>query len=344
MKRTRALLTTALPIALATALLLAGCSAGGGEANTDTDASEAGGAVTVAVQSAITKDASGKDCAAAGDAVNALSITGDFGEEVSLSSPTPVTTTGLERAVLVEGDTEPFAEGENAAVAFTLINGKTGEVVNHVAASTLPNSAESVDPAFYEATRCGALGQRVAIALPVGQALGDTTPADAGFTDLETTDSFVLVFDFTRPVDQFDGCDTIAPRDKKYPEVDLGDGSSEPKITIPSCMEAPDKLEVTVLKAGTGPVVTADESIMTNYVGVKWNGAERFDGNWSETGIEFSTAQGALIDGFTQAMIGQKIGSTILVTIPPEQAYGMSGAELSGYTLTFVLQLVAKAV
>lgn len=159
--------------------------------------------------------------------------------------------------------------------------------------------------------------------------------------------SVVVVLDtvkVTGAVDQFESCEKLDPRDDKYPEVDLGDGSSEPKITIPKCMEAPKDLEVKVLKQGDGETVKADENIMTNYVGVEWNGAERFDGNWSKDGIQFSTAKGALIEGFTQAMVGQKIGSTILVTIPPELAYGVnSGNKLQNKTLTFVLQLVKKA-
>ena len=68
-----------------------------------------------------------------------------------------------------------------------------------------------------------------------------------------------------------------------------------------------------------------------------WNGAERFDGSWTDTGMAFSTAEGALIDGFRQAMIGQKIGSIILVTLPPELGYN------DGMTRTFVLQLVSAA-
>ncbi|GAA2844300.1 peptidylprolyl isomerase [Leucobacter komagatae] len=315
-----------LPTAIVGALLLTGCTTG----STTT----------------ITKDATGESCAPAGAASKSIKVTGDVGGEIKLTSKTPIEIGDkTERTVLKEGKGEVFAEGQVATANYTIFSGKTGEVVNIAPDMKFPNDpAQFVDAEWaYDAVRCGAVGQRTAIVTSVGKALGDVDPAERGFTDLKKTDAFVFVFDFTEADEVAEPCEKLEPRDEKFPEVDLGDGKSEPTITIPKCMEPPAELEVKVLEEGDGPVVAGDEKIMTNYVGVKWNGGERFDGNWSETGIEFSTAEGALIQGFTQAMVGQKIGSTVLVTIPPELGYGGSaGHELQNDTLTFVLQLVSK--
>lgn len=328
-KHTRALLTTILPAALVATMALTGCA---GSNTSSGDRTNSGGAV----KSAILKDANGKDCVASGPASDAISVSGT-GANLKLTSKTPVESKKLERSVLAEGETQPFADGVVPQVTYTIFNGKTGKVINSKEAAQIPNKAEGLDPVFYDAVRCAAPGQRAAIVVPVGVALGGADPKDAGLTDLSKTDSLVLVFDFAKPFEEFADCKNIEPRNAKFPEVDLGDGKSEPKITIPKCMKAPDKLELKVLKQGTGAVVKANQDIMTNYVGVSWNGAERFDGNWSKDGIKFSTAQGALIEGFTQAMVGQKIGSTILVTIPPKLGYN------DGMTRTFVLQLVSAA-
>jgi len=326
-KRTRALLAV-LPVTLLAAAL-AGCSAGGG----------AGGGSGQAVQSAITADASGAACSTGGAASESVSVDGEMGELLTLTSETPLPTVeGLQRSVLVEGEKTAFPAGDDARASVTIFNGKTGETINHLAAGPLPNDAEQLQGAdwAYEAVRCAAEGQRVAIVVPAGDAVGGD-PADQGFTDVAKDDPFVFVLDFLAPYDQFAECESLTPRDEQYPEVDLGDGTSEPTITIPECMEAPEELEIEVLVEGDGAVVAADQNIMTNYVGVYWNGAERFDGSWNETGVQFSTAAGALIDGFTQAMVGQKIGSTILVTVPSELGYD------DGNTRTFVLQLVGPA-
>lgn len=323
-KRTRALLAAALPMTLLAATL-AGCSAGGG-----------GGSIAT--------DASGVACVSSGSASDAIKVDGEFGESLTLASDTPVSAGEVQRSVLIEGDGVVFAEGQSTTASYTIFNGKTGEVINSMADAELPNNVDSLTGASwaYEAVRCASVGERTAIVMSVDEALEGGDPAESGVEDLSSDDAFVFVFDFTGAAAV---CDALTPREENYPEVDLGDGSSEPTITIPECMEPPTELEIEVLVEGDGAVVAADQSIMTNYVGVKWNGAERFDGSWDETGIEFSTAEGALIDGFTRAMIGQKIGSTILVTMPPEMAYGEAGAghPLSGHTLTFVLQLVSVA-
>lgn len=324
-KRTRAMIA-ALPVALLAAAALVGCSSSGGGSGQ-------------AVDSAISADASGAACAAAGDTSKSVAVEGEFGELLTLTSEPPLAKVKeLQRSVLIEGETTPYAAGETANASVTIFNGKTGETINHLAAGPLPNDQEQLQGAAwaYEAVRCAAPGQRVAIAVSAVEAVGGD-PAEVGFTDVAEDDPFVFVIDFAEPHDQFADCESLTPRDEKYPEVDLGDGASEPTITIPECMEAPEDLEIEVLVEGSGEVVAADESIMTNYVGVYWNGAERFDGNWSETGTLFSTAAGALIDGFTEAMVGQKIGSTILVTVPSELGYN------DGNTRTFVLQLVSKA-
>jgi peptidylprolyl isomerase len=312
-KRSRALLTAALPLTLL-AVTLTGCSVGGAE---------------------VTEDAAGVACAAPGDASKSITVEGEFGAALELSSKTPVAATELQRSTLIAGTGDVFAEDQTATASYTIFNGKTGEVVNQQLETDIPNNAEQLTGAewAYEAVRCGTVGQRAAIVVPVSEALGGADPAEAGIEGLAADDSFVIVFDFTEAEEQ---CDTLTPRDEKYPEVDLGDGSTEPVITIPECMEAPAELELEVLVEGDGPTVADGDSVMTNYVGVFWNGAERFDGNWTAEGIEFSTAEGALIEGFRQAMIGQKIGSTILVTMPSELGYN------DGEVRTFVLQLVSE--
>lgn len=306
-----------LPAALIGAMLLTGCSGGGSSSNSPT------------------ADAAGEDCLAAGEVSKSIKVGGDLGaEDLTLESETPISITDIERSVLIEGEGEVVADGESITASITYFNGNDGTVIGSApdTSLTLSQVEEELPTWAYEAARCGVPGQRAVI---VGTAIDvvGTSPAEAGLENLEDDDAIVTVFDFA--VDECEG--KLTERDEEFPKVDLGDGSAEPTITITPCMEPPTELEIEVLEEGDGPVVEADQQIMTNYVGVDWNGAERFDGNWSETGIEFSTAEGQLIEGFTQAMVGQKVGSTILVTIPPELGYD------DGMTRTFVLQLVSVA-
>ncbi len=305
MKRSRALLAL-IPVAL-TATLLTACSA---------DASNEG---------------SSFECAPEGSISKALEFDGDFGtQELQLATETPIKATALESSTLIEGDGDQVQEGGTAEAQFTIFKGSDGSVLQSQP-STLDIQEENLLPWALQTVGCAKVGDRVAAVSPVSDILGE---GGGAAYELEDSDSLVLVFDVTG----FDaGCETLAPRDEKYPEVDLGDGTAEPVITIAECMEPPAELEVEVLEEGDGAVVESDQNIMTKYVGVFWENGERFDGNWSETGVAFSTAEGRLIDGFRQAMIGQKIGSTILVTVPSELGYN------DGEARTFVLQLVSEA-
>lgn len=325
-----------VPTVAVGALLLAGCTASGP-----------------------TQDAAGADCLASGAASQSIQVEGDLGAMPAVTSETPVRTDTAERSVLTEGAGDVVADGDTMTFSYSMINGATGEVLElpDATGETVPAFAEDLEVPFDSAQfagdpllvalgdllRCATEGQRAVAVVPLADILQGQEPEAQGLTDMTAEDSLVIVAD-TVKIERGSGeaagpeaatvCEALEPRDEKYPEVDLGDGNSEPVITIPECIEPPTELEIKVLEEGDGAVVEENQKVMTNYVGVDWNGGVRFDGNWSETGIEFSTESGALIPGFTEAMVGQKVGSTVLVTMPPELGYD------DGMTRTFVLQLV----
>jgi peptidylprolyl isomerase len=58
----------------------------------------------------------------------------------------------------------------------------------------------------------------------------------------------------------------------------------------------------------------------------------------------FQIGAGRVIDGWDQGLVGQKIGSQVLLVIPPELGYGANGnpdAGISGTdTLVFVVDIL----
>lgn len=84
-----------------------------------------------------------------------------------------------------------------------------------------------------------------------------------------------------------------------------------------------EKLEVKVLKKGTGKELKSDSTILANYFGWTADG-KIFDSTKKEnqdvTPAEFSLS--GVIEGWTKGLTGVKVGSTVLLTIPGEQAYG----------------------
>lgn len=83
------------------------------------------------------------------------------------------------------------------------------------------------------------------------------------------------------------------------------------------------ELQVEVLEQGNGAEVGATDTISASYFGWVSDGTI-FDSTNSkdvdEAPREFSLS--GVITGWTDGLSGQKVGSTVLLTIPAEQAYG----------------------
>lgn len=105
------------------------------------------------------------------------------------------------------------------------------------------------------------------------------------------------------------------------------------------------ELKVEVLKAGTGEELEADSTITANYFGWTADG-QIFDSTNTDgttTPIDFSLAQ--VIKGWTEGLTGQKVGSTVKITIPSDKAYGDTDTTGMGQPtgpLQFIVEIKAK--
>ena len=126
----------------------------------------------------------------------------------------------------------------------------------------------------------------------------------------------------------------------------LGD---KPALTIPSGA-APTELSIEDVEQGTGPVVAKGETLVVNYLGQTWapkdNAPYVFDNSYDHRApAAFGIGIGQVIKGWDQTLVGQKVGSRVLIAIPPALAYGASPSAqnpLAGQTLLFVVDVVAS--
>jgi peptidylprolyl isomerase len=132
--------------------------------------------------------------------------------------------------------------------------------------------------------------------------------------------------------------------DGPFPEV-TGAAGTKPTITIPAGEPSPN-LQLKVLDAGTGPVVEAGQQISVQYLGVVWPGGAMFDNSYDRgQPATFPIGTGGVIPGWDNGLVGQKVGSRVLLVIPPAEGYGTSGnprANIKGTdTLVFVVEILA---
>ncbi|MBI9114701.1 FKBP-type peptidyl-prolyl cis-trans isomerase [Sanguibacter suaedae] len=120
----------------------------------------------------------------------------------------------------------------------------------------------------------------------------------------------------------------------------------KPQLTFPAS-GAPEGLQVQVLSEGDGPQVAAGDNIVVHYLGQSWGGGV-FDNSYDRGAtIDFPIGIGAVIGGWDQGLVGQNIGSRLLLSIPPELGYGERGVPQAGIaggaTLVFVVDIVDVA-
>jgi peptidylprolyl isomerase len=128
-----------------------------------------------------------------------------------------------------------------------------------------------------------------------------------------------------------------------------GEFGDKPELGIPA--EKPsDELVVDVLTEGDGAEVEAGDFLLAHYLGQTWEAAEGDEANVFDNSYDreqpagFTIGQGSVIPGWDEGLVGQTIGSRVLLSIPPDMGYADTPPEGStiepGATLVFVVDIV----
>lgn len=276
-------------------------------------------------------------CAPSGPISEAIRVEGEFDAEPEVDFDAPVTVSALQRTVLIEGDGDEVQDGAEVRVHFTLLDGGTGEPIDSTGYDEAGLLAMTVDEQAFLAglvktVRCATIGSRVVSVVPPADAFGDQGNEALG---IEPDTSLVFVLDVVSAVEQL----VPAPWTEDVPEVSFGaDGA--PTVKLPDG-GAPAELVMAVLEEGEGEVVTKADAPQLDYQGTSWDTGEVFDQSYGGTPIALPA--GSYVKGFTAAIVGQKVGAKLLVSIPPELAYGPDPAAhaLGGQTLLFVIEILS---
>lgn len=308
-------LRRAAPVALASAaaLILAGCSVG-----SEPDASE-------------TPDAA--DCmdVSSGSLSDGVTVEGDFGTSPTATFSTPLEAEDLERSVVIEGDGETTKAGDAVNAIVSAFSGTTGEQVFSQPA-TITAGDDTVFEAFLAGIDCVPTGSRTVTVAPASTLYGDEGNETIGVAAGETV---VIVVDVQEPLKPAEWTENV-------PEVEFGADGAAPTVTLPDT-PPPAEYQLKVLEQGDGDEVQAGDNVTLQYQGTSWDTGEVFDQSYGGEPAQFTTD--AVIQGFGTALVGQQVGTKLIVTIPPQYAYGTdaAGGELAGQTLVFLIEIVDTA-
>ena len=295
------------------------------------------------VSVALTGCTTASSCAptwSAGGLADAVSVTGSFGGTVEATFPLPLVQSTATTAIIEAGEGERVAKGEFANAVVTIIDAATGTQID---GGTVTQQVNDVAPRLTTAIECAPIGSRIVAVGPASELIGSDF-IEANALSFGPTDTLVYVIDV---VDAFLGRANGADRlpQNGLPTISLApDG--RPGFTFTNAAPPAD-LRVSVLKEGTGATVAEGDTVVMHYTGVSWETRTVFDTTW-EAGVPASllaadgtVVEGGVVPGFAQALIGQTVGSQVLVSIPAELAYPEgSSTAVAGQALLFVFDVL----
>jgi peptidylprolyl isomerase len=291
------------------------------------------------------EDTTTEGAAADSSSLDAITVEGEMGTAPVVNFASPFSVDETVSKVLVEGDGEELTDGVTVGFDYVALNGRDGNVFDSsyeegpVSGMLAENE---ILPGLVKGLLGTTVGSRVLIAMPPDDAFGPAGGAsDVGIEKDDTLVWVVDVHELRDPLERAEGT-PVDPVDG-LPTVSLDD-TGKPTITVPDA-EPPAELVSQVLIEGAGDVVEAGQSITVHYTGIVWGTGEQFDSSWDRGApASFPIGTGSVIDGWDTGLVGQKIGSQVLLVVPPDQGYGPDGnpdAGISGTdTLVFVVDIL----
>ncbi|MGD6978917.1 MULTISPECIES: FKBP-type peptidyl-prolyl cis-trans isomerase [Citricoccus] len=257
-----------------------------------------------------------------------LSVADDGSPEVTVDGE--IETDQVSSRVLKDGDGEEIEPGDVAMVQTAVVDPATGEVTadNFTQGSEAVHLTEGLKQAnevLYNMIDQNRVGAQVAFFMPAGQ-------QGQGAKDQ------LMVFQIAGASPARANGESVGDIDPKLPAVTLDEESGEPTIATPEG-KAPQDLVVQPLIQGEGAEVGAQDYVTVQYKGIKWSDGEEFDSSWSRDELSGFQLTG-VIEGWTEGLQGQKVGSQVLLVVPPAKGYGGSEHELAKETLVFVVDII----
>jgi peptidylprolyl isomerase len=109
---------------------------------------------------------------------------------------------------------------------------------------------------------------------------------------------------------------------------------------------APAKLTVKVVNEGDGPATVKGDLVVMNYVGRVWAADKPFGTSYGQVPVAITVGSGQTFPGLDSGLVGKKVGSRVLLALPPDQAFGAQGNPQIGVkptdTVLFLVDLVAR--
>ncbi|MEE1929164.1 FKBP-type peptidyl-prolyl cis-trans isomerase [Streptomyces sp. TRM 70351] len=183
-------------------------------------------------------------------------------------------------------------------------------------------------------------GSRIELGVPPAYGYGEQGQPQAG---IEGDDTLVFVIDV---VGTFNGKSSAQGEEKPQdddalPTVGTNTDGAAPAIELPGGQPPKDLVADYVIE-GDGAEVESTDAVLVQYKGVLWDGGKEFDSTYGRGQLAQFGLDG-VVEGWSRGLTGKKVGSRVMIVVPPDLGYGESGQNEipGGATLVFSVDILA---
>lgn len=253
------------------------------------------------------------------DQIAGVTAKGELGKKPTITTPKGMAVQNNSYAVLQKGNGETIEDGDRVCAQGIAISASDGSEMmstweNNTPDCSLVVSKDSLAEGFYDVIKGQKLNATIALGINDENSNGT---------------SYIMAMTFvsrSRDLERAEG-DEVTDVPADLPKVTRGK-NGKPSIDMNGYKPSGDKLIVQPLIKGTGKKVTDKNTVVVKYTGWLTDGTQ-FDSSWDRGNTleadAFSGGQHQVIEGWQQGMVGQTVGSQVMMIIPPDLAYGESG-------------------
>jgi len=322
-------------LAIVTVLMVAGC--GNGSPNAAPSGSTSPTGSSTATTTPTTSPPSGS---------NLPVVHGAMGTKPDVVMPGGNPPTTLVTKTLVTGKGQVVASGDLLVVNYVGLLWRTGAAFDSSFSRGQPAAfaigVGKVIPGWDKGLVGQKVGSRVLLVIPPDDGYGASGQPSAGIKGSDTLVFVVDILGSYSPNAAASGTPTPTG-DDALPAVTVL--PKKPDIAIPPG-DPPGKLIAVPVITGKGPKVATGDLVVCQYVGKVWATDKQFDASWDHgQPVAIQIGVGQVIPGFDSGLVGQRVGSRVLLVIPPSQGFGPKGQPSAGIkpndTLVFAVDILA---
>lgn len=269
--------------------------------------------------------------------LDAITVSGAVGKAPTVTAKWPLKIATTTSKVLTPGSGNTVDSQSSVQINYLGVDARTGKTFDSSFSRGAPAvfSLTQVVPGFQKGLVGHKVGDRVLIMMPGSDAYDSQGGnSQAG---IAVGDSLVFVVDILgasyptatgTPVTPAAGLPSVTVKDN-VPTVTIGHATK------------PTSLVTQTLIKGNGPKVTASDMLQVHYRSWAWSNGKMIEDGFAGPGV--TGQMSASIEGWRKGLVGQTVGSRVMLIVPPTMAYPDGNATPSiakGETLVYVVDIL----